>query len=103
MIIIKIIFLIILIFISLLISLLITNKETMTVRYNELFPKTNYTPDLCSIMYKNMNIGDIDNVERCTNVENIINKYYSTHKQKCCFNDTSSKNNCYSCSLQKNV
>lgn len=89
-----------LIVITLLLSSVNVN-ETMITEYDELLANTNYTPDLCSIMYNNLKFGNINNTERCYNIEKIINRYYPLYNQKCCLSSDKIKNNCYSCDMVK--
>ena len=97
-------FLCILFIVSLLIYLFVnTNvniKESMITEYDELLANSSYLPDLCTIMYNNIKFGDINNTEKCYNVEKLINRYYPLYKQKCCLDDNL-LSNCYSCKITK--
>ena len=74
----------------------------MTTEYDELLGNSNYIPDLCSIMYKNLKFGDIEDTDRCYNVEKLINRYYPIYNQKCCLDSYNNLNNqCYTCDVIK--
>ena len=80
--------------------LFINNIETMTTEYDELLANSNYLPDLCTLIYKNLNFGNINNIERCYIGEKLINRYYPYYEQKCCLDDDLIEN-CYTCNVIK--
>ena len=74
---------------------MIPGTVLMTIR-----PIAPFFATFSSLMYKNLEVGDINNVERCYNVEKIINRYYPEYEQKCCLDDNL-MNHCYSCKITK--
>ena len=92
--------LLIYLFINVNIQVNINVKESMITEYDELLANSPYLPDLCTIMYNNIKFGDINNTEKCYNVEKLINRYYPLYQQKCCLDDNL-LSNCYLCKITK--